>query len=185
MKVKEFVEFIGNDKNKMLKADQLKVVINKCLNTKQYLSIKDKKDLVDSIVDMCILYEDGVFKFDEIEKYIVFIMKTIEAYTDIELSDNIEDDYDDMCRAHVLELVIDTFKKEYDDVSVLLSMKCDYILSGNSIEAQIGKFLTSLSDKTDELSKLLVDKVGSFDISKLSLNKNIIDKLIDFVGAQN
>ena len=184
MKVQELVEFIGNDKNKMLKIDQLQAVVQKCLNVKEYLSIKDKKQLVEDIVDECILYEDGVFKFDDIDKYVVFIMKTIEAYTDIELSDDIENDYDILCRAKALELVVNTFKKEYDDVNVLLSMKCDYILSSNNIEAQFGKFLSNMSEKVDGLATFLSDKFGNFDISKLPINKDSLVKLMDFIDMQ-
>ena len=184
MRVKELVEFIGNDKNKMLKPEQLQAVVKKFLNVTEYLSIKDKKQLVEDIVDACILYEDGIFKFDEIEKYVVFIMKTIDAYTDIELSNDIEDDYDMLCRANVLELVISTFKKEYDDVSVLLSMKCDYILSNNNMEAQFGKFLNNISDKIDILSTFLADKFGNFDINKLPVIKESIARLMDFISTQ-
>ena len=72
MKVQELVEFVGTSKNKMLRADQLQSLLQKHLEVKQYISIKEKKQLVDSIVNACILYEDGVFKFDDIEKYIVF-----------------------------------------------------------------------------------------------------------------
>ena len=184
MKVKEFIEFVGNDKNKMLKPEQLKSVIKKCLNTKDYIGIKGKKQLVENIVDECILYEDGIFKFDDMDKYIVFTMKTIEAYTDIELSDDIESDYDVLCSSRALELVIDTFKKEYDDVNVLLSMKCDYVLSGNSLEAQVGKFLSNLSDKIDLLSVFLSKQLGDFNLDDLQINKESMLKLMDFVEAQ-
>lgn len=184
MKINEFIEYVGNDKNKMLKNEQLQQLIIKYLEVKKYLSIKKKKELVQEIVDESILYEDGVFKFDDIEKYICFTMKTIAAYTNLDLSDDIEADYDLLCSAKLLDLVVGSFKKEYDDVNVLLQMKCDYILSGNNIEAQIGKFLTNVSDKLDNLTDVLSDKVKSFDISKLPFNKKDIMKIIDFIDTQ-
>ena len=52
----------------MLKSDQLQQVITKTLEVKPYLSIKNKKNLIDTIVNHCILFEDGVFKFNEIDK---------------------------------------------------------------------------------------------------------------------
>lgn len=184
MKVKEFIEFIGNDKNKMLKADQLKSVVKKQLGVKEYLSIKDKKQLVEDIVDACILYEDGVFKFDEIEKYVVFVMKTIDAYTDIELSSDVEDDYDMLCRSNVLELVVDTFKKEYDDVSVLLSMKCDYVLSNNNIESQLGRFLAGISNKIDTFSTTMSDVIKNIDVSKLPIDKASLGNILGLFGVK-
>lgn len=88
MKINELVEFISNSKNKLLKQTQLEEVIAKHIETKKYLPIKQKKELIESIVNECVLYEDGVYKFDDIDKYICFTMRVIEAYTNLELSNN-------------------------------------------------------------------------------------------------
>ncbi len=184
MKVFELVEFVGNSKNKMLKAEQLQEALKTKLEVKKYLSIKDKKNLVDSIVNECILYEDGMFKFDDIDKYICFTMKTIEAYTNLELSEDMEYDYDVLCENDLLNPVIATFNKEYDEVSILLSMKCDYILSGNCFEAQVGKFLSDLLDKVDVFANVLSDKFGDFNLNNLPINGEDIAKLMEFITTQ-
>ena len=182
MKVQELVELATNNKNKLLKTEQLSEVIKKAIAVKGYMGIKQKKELINNIIDDCILYEDGMYKFDDIEKYICFTMKIIEAYTNLELSDDIEEDYDTLCGANILELVLNTFKKEYDDVSILLQMKCEYILSQNTIEAQIGQFLNELLDKTDGLVGVLADKVKDFDISNLPISKDDLKKLMKFIN---
>ena len=184
MKIKELVETMNNPKNKMLNADQLQSVLAKELETKKYLSIKDKKQLVEDIVNECILYDNGVFKFDDIEKYIYFTMKTIDSYTNIELSEDVEEDYDVLCESGLLDLVINTFKKEYDDVSILLQMKCEYILSCNNVESQVGKFLNNILDKIDMFSGVLSNTVENFDISKLPIAKEDIAKVLEFVNSQ-
>lgn len=184
MKVQELVEIVSNPKNKILKADQLQQLVSKMLEVKNYLSIKQKKDLINDIVNDCILFEDGVFKFDDIDKYICFTMKTIAAYTNLELSDDIEEDYDMLSESKLLDIIISTFKKEYDDVNVLLQMKCEYILSGNNVEAQVGKFLNNLLEKVDEFVNIMNDKFANFDISKLPINKDELVKLLDFVNSQ-
>lgn len=184
MKINELVEFVRTNKNKMFKAEQLQEMLQKKLEVKKYIGIKDKKQLVEDIVDACIIYEDGVYKFDDTDKYICFIMKTIEAYTNIELSDDPESDYDVLCSTEVLELVVNTFKKEYDDVNVLLQMKCDYILSGNTIEAQIGKFLSGLSDKIDVIADAISNKIDNFDLSKLPIDMEDIKKLTNILNMQ-
>lgn len=184
MTVKELVEFVGNPKNKMLKQEQLQTVLQKQLEVKDYIGIKDKKKLVDNIINECILFEDGIYKFDDIDKYICFIMKTIAAYTNLELSDDIEEDYDILCSARILDLIVNTFKKEYDDVNILLQMKCDYILSNNNIEAQVGKFLNELSEKIDESINVLSDKIGNFNFDKLPVSKKHLIKLMDFLDTQ-
>lgn len=182
MKVMELVEFVGNSKNKMLKGVQLEELIAKKIEVKKYLGIKEKKALVEAIVDECILFEDGVFKFDDIDKYLCFTMRVIEAYTNIELSVDFEDDYDLLCQSGLLEMIINTFKKEYDDVNILLQMKCDYVLSENNMSAHINKFLANLSARLDDLSGALVSKIDDFDLDVSNLNLGDIKKLMEFIN---
>ena len=184
MTIKELVEFATNNKNKMLKADQLQQLIAKTIEVKKYLSIKEKRELIDDIINSCILYEDGMYKFDDIDKYIAFTMKTIAAYTNLELSDNMDDDYDMLCEQHLLNAVIETFSGEYENVNLLLQMRCEYILSGNTIEAQVGKFLTGISDKLDIFATMLSDKIGNFDLSNLPVSMDDISTLMEFVNSQ-
>ena len=89
-----------------------------------------------------------------------------------------------LCRTKILDLIVNTFKSEYDEVNVLLSMKCDYILSGNSINAQFGKFLSGLSENIDSIVAAMSEKIGDFDISKLPISKKDLSKLMDFLNKQ-
>lgn len=184
MNVQNLVEVVNNSKNKMLKGAPLIELLNKTLEVKKYISIKEKRVLIDDIINDCILYEDGIYKFDDIDKYVTFTMKTIAAYTNLELSADIESDYDDLCRAGLLNLVIETFNGEYENVNLLFQMKCDYILSGNTIEAQFGKFLTGILDKVDDITKVLSDKIENFDLNNLPINMEDFGKLMDFVNFQ-
>lgn len=184
MTIREFIDFINNPKNKMLKGEQLQQIIAKTLEVKPYLSIKSKKNLIDDIINNCILFDEGIFKFNEIDKYITFTMMTIAAYTNLELSFDMEDDYDMLCEAKLLNAVIDTFAGEYENVKLLLQMKCDYILSGNSIEAQCGKFLNAILEKVDDFASVLSDKIKDFDISKLPIGAEDLNKLMEFINSQ-
>ncbi len=184
MKIRELVEFANNSKNKMLKADQLQQLIAKTIEVKKYIGIKEKRALIDDIINDCILYENGMYKFDDIDKYITFTMKTIVAYTNLELSADMEEDYDTLCEAKLLNTVIETFSGEYENVNLLLQMKCEYILSGNTIEAQFGKFLTGVLDKVDILADALSKKVDDFDFSNLPVSMDDLDKLMEFVNSQ-
>lgn len=183
MKVQEFIKMMSEPKNRLLKTDQLQELIKKQLEVKSYIGIKDKKELIESIVNECILYEDGAFKFDDIDKYICFTMRTLEAYTNIEISD-MENDYDMLCESKTLELIIGTFKKEYDDVNILLQMKCDYYLSKNTLEAQVGKFLDGLSEKLDVIVDSLANKVDGLDLNNLQFNIEDLGKLMQFINMQ-
>ena len=182
MKIIELVEFVSSSKNKMLKGAQLEELVSKKIETKKYLSIKEKKGLVESIINECILFHDGVFKFDDVEKYICFTMRVIEAYTNLELSNDMEDDYDLLCESGLLNIVIDTFNAEYENVKVLLQMKCDDILNENNIEIQIGKFLSGLSNKIDDVINIMSNKIDGFSFDKLPIEAGDLNKLIEFVN---
>lgn len=184
MKIFEFVGVVNNNKNKMLKAEQLREFISKTIEVKKYISIKEKRVLIDDIINSCILYDDGVYKFNDIDKYVMFTMKTIAVYTNLELSNDIENDYDALCEANLLNDVIETFGGEYNNVSLLLQMKCDYILSGNTLEAQFGKFLTEIVDKLDSFATILSNKISEFDLNNLPVNMDDLGKLMEFLDSQ-
>lgn len=182
MTVQELIKLMNEPKNKLLKTEQAKELIRKKLEVKDYVSIKDKKDLIDSIVNECIFYDEGVFKFDDIEKYVCFTMRVIESYTNLELSDDLEADYDLLCESKLLNQVIDTFNGEYENVKILLEMKCDYILSGNSVEAQIGRFLNDLLEKVDDIAGVIKLKVDNLDFNNLPISSDDLGKLLEFVN---
>ena len=181
MTIKNFVELMNTNKNKLLKPEQIQAFLKKELEVKEYLSIKQKKELVNDIVNECILFENGIFKFDEIEKYIYFTMKTIATYTNLELSNDIEADYDVLCEAKLLNAVVETFNGEYENVKVLLQMKCDGILSGNTIEAQLGRFLDGVIERLDEFASVVTDKVENFNLKDLPINKDTLNVLMEYL----
>jgi hypothetical protein len=84
-------------------------------------------------------------------------MMTIAAYTNIELSFDIEEDYDNLCQAKLLNSVIEAFAGEYENIKLLLAMQCDYILNANNIEAQLARMLTNVMDKLDAFTNLSID----------------------------
>ena len=184
MKILEFIQVVNNNKAKLYnKADKnaLQNFIKQTLNIKSYISIKEKKQLVEDIVSETIIYENGLLKFNGIDQYIVYAMKCIEAYTDLELSNDIEDDYDELSKTGLLEAITSTFSEEYKTVLTLLQMKCDYILMDNSISSKVGVFLTRLSSIIDKLANSLTNSVDNFDISKLNIDKRDIEKITEFL----
>ena len=184
MKIEKLIEAVNGNKGKLLKAEQLKDFIKKTIETKPYLSIKVKKDIIENIVFESISYQDGVYMFDDIKKYICFTMKTIEAYTNLELSEDIEADYDMLCEAGLLNVVIETFVGEHDNINLLLQMKCNSILSNNSVESQLGKFLNNISDNVDSFVGVVSDKVSKLNTDKLPFDMNDLGGLLKFVNLQ-
>lgn len=182
MKTRELVEFMQNSTNKMMRDDQVASLLKKTIEPKSYMSIKDKKQLVDKIVNSSIYYNNGVFKFDGIERYVYFTMYTIEAYTSIELSSDIEDDFDALSESKLLPAIICLIQQEFDDVNVLLQMQCDYIMEDNSLESQLGKFLDGILEKIDVAVDGLTKYVSNVDLGKLMEDK---DKIISYFEGMN
>lgn len=184
MTTKELIKLMGDNKYKMLKAEQLQEMLKKKLEVKDYVSFSTKKNLIGSIVDECVLYENGMFKFNDIDKYVCFTMRVIETYTNLEFTDDIEADYDLLCESKILDLIINTFKKEYDDVNILLQMQCDYVLSNNSIGSQFGRFLDGILDKVDVLVDAFANKVDGLDFNNLPVSSEDLSKLMQFINMQ-
>lgn len=186
MKINEFVQKVSENKAKLYnKADKnaLQNFIKQTLNIKSYISIKEKKQLVEDIISETVMYENGLLKFNGIDQYITYVMKCIEAYTNLELSDDIEDDYDELSKTGLLEPITSVFAEEYKAVLTLLQMQCDYILMDNSISSKVGVFLTSVSSTIDKLANSLSNSVENFDISKLNIDKKDIEKITEFLQA--
>lgn len=175
MKIKEFVEIMEANKSKIYSktdANAMSNFIKKTLEVKEYLPLQEKKDLISKIIDTSIIYENSMYKFDEIDKYVHLVMFSIAAYTNVELSDDVENDYDELCKNGLLDTVVDTFRGEYQSVMMLLNMQCNYILEDNAFGAKLGAFVEGLSKNIDSLVGVLKTKVESmdFDISNLDLN---------------
>ena len=182
MKIIEFVEFMKKNSNRVMKEDQVMSLVKKTAEIKEYLSIKDKKSLVDKIVRECIYYENGTYRINGIEKYIYFTMYTIAAYTNLELGDDIEADFDALSESKLLPVLICAIQNEYDEVNIYLQMQCDFVLENNSIESVVGDFLSNVLDKVDDFSNVLAGYVEKFNADELFANKEDLGKLINFVN---
>lgn len=182
MKVQEFIDYMKKNTNRTMKEDQIAALVKRALEVKSYLSIKRKKELVEKIVNSSIIYESGVFKFDNIQKYICFTMYILEAYTNLELSEDIEDDFDALAESKMMPILVCIIQQEYDDLNLLLEMQCDYILADNTIEAQVGRLMDALIYHVGKFGDGLEEYVKNFDISKFVQNK---DQLMELLAQLN
>ena len=172
MTIIEFVEYMKKNTNTITREDQVLSMVKKQLDVKSYISIKEKRNLVDKIIDACILYDNGIYKFDGISKYVYFTMYTIAAYTNIELGEDIEEDFDMLSESKILPVILATIQNEYDDVNILLQMQCDSYLENNSVEAQFGKLFENVTNTLGSLESGLKDFIyripsGNFDVEKI------------------
>lgn len=182
MKIEKFVEIMEANKGKIYSktnANAMSDFIKKTLEVKEYLPLQEKRDLISQIIDKSIIYENSMYKFDEIDKYVHLVMLSIAAYTNIELSDDIENDYDELCRSGLLTMIVDSFKDEYKSIMMLLDMQCNYILADNALGAKIGAFVESLSKNLDSLATVLKTKVEKMNLDMSNIDLDNVQSLLE------
>lgn len=176
MKIKEYVEKATAKGYMPPAVNQQDDKIKKDLEIKSYLGIKAKRKLIEDIVDETVIYENGLLKFNGVEQYVTYTMKCIEAYTNLELSDDLEEDYDALCSCGLLAKILRTFDDEYQSVLSLLQMQCDYVLLDNSVTSKINVFLNSIADSVNKLSDSAEKKMNEF-------NKEDLQKAMEFLST--
>jgi hypothetical protein len=91
----------------------------------------------------------------------------VAAYTNLELSDDLEEDYDALCSTGLLQKILRTFENEYQSVLSLLQMQCDYILLDNSVTAKVNTVL----DNINNIANQVVESISNIkleDIQKIA-----------------
>ena len=171
MKITEYVEKATAKGYMPAAVNQQDDKIKKDLEVKSYLGIKAKRKLIEDIVDETVIYENGLLKFNGVEQYIVYTMRCIEAYTNLELSDDLEDDYDALCSCGLLAKILRTFDDEYQSVLSLLQMQCDYVLMDNSITSKINVVLNSATNTLNKIADAVEKKMNEIkpeDLQKVT-----------------
>ena len=168
MKIKEFIEIAQNSK-----------AIADVIVAKKYISSVEKMRIAKDVMDISAEYDRGFIKFDSFKKHLAFTFNVIESHTDLHFADDWADkmhEYDMLCENELLDVIIDTFRKDYETSLGVLYMMCDDMLADNSIEASVSKLMQSLSENLDVFVGELSDKLKNIDIEKiipkdLDLNK--------------
>lgn len=177
MKINEFVKKVTTKGYMPATVDQQNEKLKKDLEVKSYLSIKDKKKLVEQIVDDTIIYDSGLFKFNGIDQLVYYNMRCIEAYTNLELSDDIENDYDLLCQSGLMNKILATFENEYTEILSLLQMQCDYILLDNSITAKVNVLLSVVTNGVDKLSDSIIDTLKNIKLEDMQKITELISTM--------
>lgn len=188
--IKEFVNAYKAKKfmNTKQGMDERTEWIKKELEIREYISFDEKQAIVQTVLENCSHIRDGVVTIDSIQKYLLFTMAVISRYTNLDTDDDmsIPEAYDMLCSTKVddgtlLDAIIKTFEIEYSRCNDILNMMTVDLLAENNIEKQVGKFLTNMSDKINNLADGIVNKIGDFgmDLSQLDIDKlmNMIEKV--------
>ena len=175
MKIREFIE-----KMKENGAD-----ISRTISAKMYIPVSDKMLMTKGILDECIDYERGFIKFDSIKKHLMFTFSVIEAHTELRFSNNFDEkvnEYDLLCENDLLDMIINTFKRDYDESRCILDMMCLDMLSESSIEASVAKVAQSVVENLDVFIGTLADKIEDLDVEKIIPKDLDLDKLQELLN---
>lgn len=152
--VKGFIE--KRVMNTKVDPDAVGKYIKETLEVEEYIPFNTKRRIVDKVIKQNIEVIDGVKKNDPISQYVSFVIAMLIAHTNLEISDNPVDDYDELSRNGLLMPVIETFKTDYNECDVLLKMALASELEDNNMSFVVGKFLNGI-----------VEKLGSFNLNSL------------------
>jgi len=167
MKINDFIMKAQTKGYMPATVDQQNDKLKKDLEIKSYLGIKDKKKLIETIINDTIIYDNGLFKFNGVDQYISYTMRCVEAYTNLELSEDLEEDYDALCSSGLLPKILRTFEEEYQGVLSLLQMQCDYILVDNSVTAKLNSTLDNINKFVNKAAES-IENIKPEDIQKIA-----------------
>jgi hypothetical protein len=175
MKIKQFVE--------MYKANQ-NINIEEQLEVIKYVSIVSKRELAKLVLENCTSMVDGEIHMDSVERYILFTIAVITMHTNLEFSDeeNEEydaiDSYDMLCEHGLLTKIIDTFADDYAACNEILNMMTADLMQDNmTVEKMLYKFLDGIQDTLDSAIYSLVDKFSPEMLGDLQLNQDNLSQL--------
>jgi hypothetical protein len=191
MMIKEFCENYKSQRFMVTKNGTEERIewIKKQLEAKNYLPFADKRELCKMVLDACCTKdESGLVKVDSVSRYILFTISVISKYTNLEFSSDLDaeydslDEYDMLCEANVLNIILAVLGDEYASCNNMLNMMLDDIIANNNTtEAVLGHALGKVSDSLDDLISALAEKVEKMelDLSQIDIDKfkGLIDLL--------
>ena len=151
------------------------------INVKEYLPVNEKREVIDLVIAHCSEYEDGNVLLNGVELYIMFNIKFIEAYTDIEFTSNYYDDYDVLTANGLLDMIINAALPEYNRMTEMLILQKEYVLAQNSLEAQVGRFISDLSYQFGKFVDNIGEKISGLNFEDMNVNQDDVNKVIQFV----
>lgn len=166
--------------NTKIEPNAVEKFIKEKLEITPYISFTDKRKITEMVVNQNITDEYGVIKIDSVSEFIGFIVAMLAAHTNLGFGTNPSEDYDLLSESGLLEYIIATFKKDFDECNALLQMVRNDVLADNSLSVVVAKFLDGILEKLDGVGDTLKGVVEKIDLDKLmglGLNEKEMDGL--------
>lgn len=144
------------------KGSAMETFIKKHIVT-DYIDFLTKSVYCEKIIDVTCYIKDGerkIVKINSANRYLFYIMRMIELYTDIELNqERIWEDYDKLNKAGAIGVIMAAIpKSEQSEFSTILNMKLDDFRDNvYSLEAIAYNFKESLSLSEEVINSVIED----------------------------
>jgi len=152
------------------------------LTIKSYISLTEKKILIEKILDICIINED-MKRIDFALKQFAYEYMLVSLYTNIQIeTEDIIEIYDELKQNGVINNIIKQIpESEIEFINYILEKEIEQILQlENNISSIVSKILNKLIDKLPnekELSKLIKDlpkQINKVNPDKLKFISEVI-----------
>ena len=180
--VREFVQEFKDKKiqNNKITPTGIEDFITDKLEIKPYISFIDKRKIAEMVVSQNTIDEYGVKKINSTSEFVGFIVAMLTTHTNLGFGTNPIEDYDALSESGVLEYILATFKKDFDECEVVLQMVRGDVLADNNLNVVVAKFLDGILEKLDSVGDTIKGVVGKIDLDKimgLGLNEKEMDGL--------
>jgi hypothetical protein len=169
MNIKEFVEAYKAKKfmNTKQGVDERAEWMRSQLGIKEYIPLREKREIAEMIVAQNIKEVDGIKKYDDIDSYVSLIVASIAAHTALEFSDDPIDDYDLLAASGLLPQIIAEFQGSHEEIGILLKMAIAAELEENNVNVLVGRFLNKISVALDGIVDITKDKFEGFNFKDI------------------
>lgn len=183
MKVLDFISNFKEKKviNTKFEPDAVSKYIKKELEVRDYVPFAEKRELCERVLNACNTMDDsGLVKVDSVTRYLIFTLSIISAYTNLEFSSGEDtefdslDEYDMLCQANLLDLILEVIGEEYTTCNNILNMMmADVITNNNTVESVLGHTLGKIGVSISDLLNTLAEKAEEidFDLSQIDIDK--------------
>ena len=185
MKVDELVKDVEKIKSESSKLNILK----ENLKIKEYVSVADKINLADRVVEASVYKHDSdgnrlEFKVNSVSKYIFHIMGIVGLYTNLELDDkNVIKEYDMLNKTGILNKITEIIgKDEIDECHAFLEMVWgdalqNYFTPAAFIKEQTKRFGTLAGVTLSPILERATKALENLDDKKINQIIDVIGKL--------
>lgn len=153
------------------------------LDVRSYIPFEEKKQIIYAIIDTLLLEDNGIVSFDELDRFVTFIMVAFDSYLkNVDFEDKYIECYDALSESGQISNIMNTIGRDLEELRAFFEMECNSRLEQNNIEnvlnrkftemnavfsTMLGEGITKISEIGNEITNEIVEKISKEDISKL------------------